>query len=42
VAVDALAKAGKIKHEPLIVEKIILRFHFDYNSIDLDDETEKT
>jgi len=38
---DALAKAGKIKHEPLIVEKITLRFHFEYNSIDLDDETEK-
>jgi type IX secretion system PorP/SprF family membrane protein len=38
---DALAKAGKIKHEPLIVEKITLRFHFDFNSIDLDDETEK-
>lgn len=40
-AVNTLAKAGKIKHEPLIVEKITLRFHFDYNSIDLDDETEK-
>lgn len=39
VAVEA--KAGKIKHEPLIVEKITLHFHFEYNSIDLDDETEK-
>lgn len=38
---DAQAKAGKIVHEPLIVEKITLRFHFEYNSIDLDDETEK-
>ncbi len=37
----ALAKAGKIKHEPLVVEKITLRFNFEYNSIDLDDETEK-
>src|SRR5258706_102331 len=37
----AEAKAGKIKHEPLIIEKITLHFHFEYNSIDLDDETEK-
>ena len=40
-SVTTIAKAGKIKHEPLIVEKITLHFHFEYNSIDLDDETEK-
>jgi type IX secretion system PorP/SprF family membrane protein len=40
-SLSAEAKAGKIKHDPLIVEKIILHFHFEYNSIDIDDETEK-
>jgi type IX secretion system PorP/SprF family membrane protein len=34
------AEVGKLKHEPLIVEKITLHFQFDYNSVDLDDETE--
>lgn len=33
--------AGKVTSEPLLVEKITLRFHFDFNSIDLDDETEE-
>jgi len=37
----AEAKAGRIKQEPLLIEKITLHFHFEYNSIDLDDETEK-
>ncbi|MBI1769977.1 MAG: PorP/SprF family type IX secretion system membrane protein [Bacteroidetes bacterium] len=40
-SINTEAKAGKIKHEPLIIEKITLHFHFEYNSIDLDDETEK-
>lgn len=40
-SVSTEATAGKIKHDPLIVEKITLHFHFEYNSIDLDDETEK-
>ena len=35
------ALAGRINHEPHIIEKITLRFRFEYNSIDLDDETEK-
>ncbi len=35
-----IAEAGKIKHEPLIVEKITLRFQFKFNSVDLDDGTE--
>jgi len=34
------AQAGKIKSEPFLVEKITLRFHFEFNSVDLDDETE--
>ena len=32
---------GKISQEPLVVEKITLHFHFDYNAVDLDDETEE-
>lgn len=38
---NPIAEAGKLKHEPLIVEKITLHFQFEFNSIDLDDETEK-
>lgn len=34
------ATAGKIMHEPLLVEKITLHFRFEYNSTDLDEETE--
>jgi type IX secretion system PorP/SprF family membrane protein len=34
------AQVGKIKSEPFLIEKITLRFHFEFNSIDLDDETE--
>ncbi len=36
-----IVEAGKLKHEPLIVEKITLHFQFEFNSVDLDDETEK-
>ena len=36
----AEASAGEISQEPIVVEKITLHFHFEYNSIDLDDETE--
>jgi type IX secretion system PorP/SprF family membrane protein len=32
---------GRISQEPLVIEKITLHFHFDYNSDDLDDETEE-
>ncbi len=35
------AKAGRISQDPMVVEKITLRFHFEYNSTDLDDETEE-
>jgi type IX secretion system PorP/SprF family membrane protein len=38
---NPIAVAGKLKHEPLIVEKITLHFQFEFNSVDLDDETEK-
>lgn len=33
--------AGKISHQPIVVERITLHFHFDFNSTDLDDETEQ-
>jgi type IX secretion system PorP/SprF family membrane protein len=33
-------KAGKLKQEPLLVEKITLHFKFEFNSSELDDETE--
>jgi type IX secretion system PorP/SprF family membrane protein len=35
------ASAGRISHDPLLIEKITLHFRFEYNSIDLDEETEK-
>jgi type IX secretion system PorP/SprF family membrane protein len=34
------ANAGKVNQEPYLVEKITLRFQFEFNSIDLDDDTE--
>lgn len=37
---NGTAEVGKIKSEPFLVEKITLRFHFEFNSVDLDDETE--
>src|SRR6185295_19251019 len=33
--------AGMISQEPIVVEKITLHFHFEYNSIDLEEETEE-
>ncbi|MBL7871520.1 MAG: PorP/SprF family type IX secretion system membrane protein [Cyclobacteriaceae bacterium] len=38
-SVETQASSGLIKHEPLLIEKIVLNFHFEYNSVDLDDET---
>ena len=38
--VDALAEAGRLKQDPLAVEKVTLNFAFQYNSIDLDDSSE--
>ncbi|MBX7124069.1 MAG: PorP/SprF family type IX secretion system membrane protein [Cyclobacteriaceae bacterium] len=35
------ARAGRIRSEPMLIEKIVLHFRFDFNSTDLDDETEK-
>ena len=40
VSTKTQASAGKISQEPIVVEKITLHFHFEYNSVDLDDETE--
>jgi type IX secretion system PorP/SprF family membrane protein len=40
IAPNGNVKVGKIKSEPFLVEKITLRFHFEFNSIDLDNETE--
>lgn len=34
------AKAGAIRQEPYAFEKITLRFHFEFNSADIDDESE--
>lgn len=36
-SVVALAKAGDIAHEPLILEKTTLHFNFDFNSSELDE-----
>lgn len=41
---DALnhnTNVGRISSEPVVGEKIILHFHFAFNNIDLDDETEQ-
>lgn len=35
-----LAKAGDLKQEPLIIEKVTLHFSFEFNSAELDDPTE--
>jgi outer membrane protein OmpA-like peptidoglycan-associated protein len=35
-----LAKAGDLKQEPLIIEKVTLHFPFEFNSAELDDPTE--
>ncbi len=38
-SLETAARSGLIKHEPLLIEKIVLNFHFEYNSVELDDET---
>jgi outer membrane protein OmpA-like peptidoglycan-associated protein len=37
----AIAEAGNIRHQPLLLEKIILHFNFKFNSSDLDDASMK-
>jgi outer membrane protein OmpA-like peptidoglycan-associated protein len=32
---------GSIQHEPHLIERVTLHFRFDYNSTDMDDETEE-
>jgi type IX secretion system PorP/SprF family membrane protein len=38
--IKADASAGQLKQDPLLVEKITLHFSFDFNSTDLDEETQ--
>jgi len=40
VSPATLAKAGDLKQEPLIIEKVTLHFPFEFNSAELDDPTE--
>lgn len=35
----AVAEAGKIRHQPLVIEKVTLHFNFEFNSSDLDGES---
>jgi type IX secretion system PorP/SprF family membrane protein len=35
----AVAEAGKIQHQPLVIEKVTLHFNFEFNSSDLDGES---
>jgi outer membrane protein OmpA-like peptidoglycan-associated protein len=35
----AVAEAGKILHQPLVIEKVTLHFNFEFNSSDLDGES---
>jgi type IX secretion system PorP/SprF family membrane protein len=37
---ETSAKAGPLKQEPLLIEKVTLHFPFEFNSADLDEETE--
>lgn len=39
-SIKTSAEAGKLSQEPLIMEKITLHFGFEFNSVELDDETE--
>lgn len=36
-SIDALARAGEIKHEPLILEKATVHFNFEFNSAEPDE-----
>ncbi|MBX2967169.1 MAG: PorP/SprF family type IX secretion system membrane protein [Cyclobacteriaceae bacterium] len=38
-SVLALAEAGKIKHEALVIERVTLHFNFEFNSANLDGES---
>lgn len=35
----AKAEAGNIRHQPLLLEKVVLHFNFEFNSSDLDEES---
>jgi type IX secretion system PorP/SprF family membrane protein len=40
-AIATSAKAGVLKQEPLVIEKVTLHFPFEFNSSELDEHTEK-
>jgi outer membrane protein OmpA-like peptidoglycan-associated protein len=40
VTPTAIAKAGDLKQEPLVIEKVTLHFPFNFNSAELDEPTE--
>ncbi|HEY0771580.1 MAG TPA: OmpA family protein, partial [Sphingobacteriaceae bacterium] len=37
----AQAEAGNIRHQPLLLEKVILHFNFEFNSSDLDEKSKQ-
>jgi type IX secretion system PorP/SprF family membrane protein len=37
----AIAEAGDIRHQPLLLEKVVLHFNFEFNSSDLDEKSTK-
>ncbi len=37
----AMAEAGNIRHQPLLLEKIVLHFNFEFNSSDLDEKSKQ-
>lgn len=41
VETNALAKAGGMKQDPMIIEHVTLHFAFEFNSTDVDEPTEK-
>lgn len=40
-SVMANAKAGGLTHEPFVIEKLVLRFNFEFNSTDLDEASQE-
>lgn len=36
-SIDALASAGKIRHEPLVLETVVFHFNFEFGSAELDE-----
>lgn len=40
-SVLASGHVGEVRHEPLVLEKATLRFSFEFNSVELNDEAVK-